>query len=277
VTIEINTSKCTYRYSNDAHIDQINASKLGWHYHTDYELLYVLRGTGVFQIQQNYYRIRPNNLLIIKPGEYHSLYFDAEIHYERVVIHFRDLDLPQEMNRYIASLGNMYAISDMQLSEDLLRINHYYKTIPRELLNYTVDNHIQVLLSYLCTLVNQEQETRHVISESTEQILDYIDNNLVDIHSVDDICRHVHLSRTSVQKLIHSRLNVPVMSYIRIQKCILARSLLQNGIQATEVYLQCGFNDYSTFYRTYKNVFHESPSALQIDAKSSSLQHILKS
>jgi len=50
------------------------------------------------------------------------------------------------------------------------------------------------------------------------------------------------------------------MSYVRTQKCILAKNLIDNGQLPTAVYTSCGFKDYSSFYRAYIKVFGRKPS-----------------
>ena len=41
---------------------------------------------------------------------------------------------------------------------------------------------------------------------------------------------------------------------------MLAKKYLKKGHHPTSVYLECGFNDYSTFYRAYKARFGASPT-----------------
>ena len=35
-----------------------------------------------------------------------------------------------------------------------------------------------------------------------------------------------------------------------------------DGTPATQAAIECGFNDYSGFYRQFKKMFHKAPSAL---------------
>ena len=50
------------------------------------------------------------------------------------------------------------------------------------------------------------------------------------------------------------------MSFVRIRKCIMANSLMEKGEKPTKIYSQCGFKDYTTFYRTYKKLYQKEPS-----------------
>ena len=97
-------------------------------------------------------------------------------------------------------------------------------------------------------------------NERIEQIISYIENNLLDIRTLDDLSSALLMSKSTIYKLFDEQLNTPVMSYVRTKKCMRANSLLLKGCPATEVYLQCGFDDYSSFYRAYVRVFHKPPS-----------------
>ncbi len=255
---EISTPKSVYRYTNDEHGNQ-RTDDLGWHYHTDYELLYIIRGEGEFQIQQKQYRIQPNSIMVIKPGEYHSLQLDSEKRYERIVIHFNDTSLCAAVREHIMALGSMYIIPGTRLSDELLRMNYYCSDFTGDIRENVIDSQVQIILSYMCNIVGQLQ-TANYVDSGAERIISYIDSNLVSICSIDDICKNVHMSRSTVQKLISNHLQTPIMSYVRTQKCMLARNLLRKGHAATTVCLQCGFDNYSSFYRAYKSVFQESPS-----------------
>lgn len=261
---EINTKKSAYRYTIDEHANQ-RVSDLGWHFHTDYELLYIIRGEGDFRIQQNMYRIQPNSLLIVKPGEYHGLFMDSDKRYERIVLHFREEDLIQEIQDAVTTLGNVYIIPGTRLSEEILRINYYCTDFIGRIREEAIDNQIQIILAYLCNIVGQRQSANYV-DQGAERIIAYIQSNLISIKTIDDICQNVHMSRSSVQKLIQHQLQTPIMSYVRTQKCVLARSLLRKGHSATDVCIQSGFDDYSSFYRAYKSVFNEAPSSVLSDS-----------
>lgn len=47
--------------------------------------------------------------------------------------------------------------------------------------------------------------------------------------------------------------------YITQKRLLLARELILSGVPSTQVCFDCGFRDYSTFSRSYKKLFQESP------------------
>lgn len=260
-----NSAKYVFRHSDEP-CPKVGDDNLGWHFHTCYELLYFLRGDADYQIEQRWYSLRPHSLLLIKPGEYHTMWIRSSKRLDRIVIHFTDSELTPENRTILHAMSNVYCIPGTRLSEEILQVDAYAQDLTNGIPKSVLTNHLQIILAFLFNI-----EAMHLNADQThdgaERILSYIHANLPSIHSLDDICQNVHMSRSSVQNLISEYLQTPVMSYVRTQKCILAQSMLQNGCSATEVALRCGFSDYSTFYRAYKKVFGTAPTQINVDVR----------
>ena len=264
-----NNAKYVFRHTDEKE-PRVGPDILGWHYHTCYELLYFLRGEADYQIEQSRYTLRPHSLLIIKPGEYHTMIVKSSKRLDRIVIHFTNNDLTPQNREILHSISNVYCIPGTRLSDEILLVDKYQQDlaegIPREILK----NQLQIILAFLCNIESMRQ-TADQIDHGAEQIISFIHNNLSSINTLDDICQNVHMSRSTVQNLISEYLQTPVMAYVRSQKCIRARSLLQQGCSATEAAQRCGFADYSSFYRAYKKVFGIAPSGIGADLQTLSV------
>lgn len=243
---------------------EVGLDSLGWHYHTCYELLYFLRGDADYHIEQSRYTLRPHSLLIIKPGEYHTMQVKSAKLLDRIVIHFTDNDLTPESREILHTMSNVYCIPGTRLSEEILQVDTYQQDLARGIPKTILANQLHIILAFLFNIEDMRQNADQV-HDGAERIISYIHNNLSSIHSLEDICQNVHMSRSTVQNLISEYLQTPVMSYVRTQKCVMAKSLLQNGCSATEAALRCGFADYSSFYRAYKKVFGSSPTDIGAD------------
>lgn len=237
----------------------VGMESLGWHYHTCYELLYFLRGDADYQIEQSRYSLQPHTLLIIKPGEYHAMLINSSKRLERFVIHFTDNDLTPEKWEILSKLDHAYCIPGTRLSEEILQIDTYYRDLAEGIPKEVLVNQLHIILAFLYSIQDKRQQADH-IHHAAERIISYIHSNLASIHSLDDICQNVHMSRSAVQHHVSEYLQTPVMAYVRAQKCVYAKSLIQKGCSATEAALCCGFADYSSFYRAYKKTFGVAPT-----------------
>ena len=68
------------------------------------------------------------------------------------------------------------------------------------------------------------------------------------------------MSKSALYKIFTAQFKTPVMTYVRTQKCMLARDLIHDGISATEAAEKLGFTHYSSFYRDYMHVFGAAPT-----------------
>lgn len=254
----VNSSRYVFRHTDEKD-PLLGEGELGWHYHNCYELLYFLRGDAEYQIEQSRYTLRPHSLLIIKPGEYHTMIVRSGKRLDRIVIHFGEQDLSPNMQATLSTLSSVFCIPGTRLSDEILLVDKYQQDLMSGVSRDILLNQLQIILAFLCSIQNLSQPADQV-DHGAEQIISYIHNNLATIRTLEDICQNVHMSRSTVQNLISDYLQTPVMSYVRTQKCVMAQGLLQKGVSATEAALRCGFADYSSFYRAYRKVFGTAPS-----------------
>ena len=52
----------------------------------------------------------------------------------------------------------------------------------------------------------------------------------------------------------------PLHNYVMQKRLLMAKDLIATGEQITKASVQCGFNDYSSFLRSFKTMFRKSPS-----------------
>ena len=229
------------------------------HFHTSYEFLYFIHGSANLVIQHHTFKVKPSNLLIIKPGEFHYMVVNPRIAYERIVMRFYKLDLPDFYRSALKSLGTVYNLQDSLLPATLAQIDHLYDASSPDNSMFILKNLLNIIIALLCSKGPQKIPAAQM-DEDVRSIVSFIDAHLTSINCVEDISQNLHMSSSSIQQKIRCQLHTSVMAYVRTQKCMLAQNLLQQGVPPTSVYTQCGFTDYSTFYRTYKKVFRISPS-----------------
>jgi AraC-like DNA-binding protein len=233
------------------------------HFHAVYELLYFIQGDANFVIEEKQYPLKPHSLLLIKPGEHHQIFVSDSVDYERVVINFSEQDIPPSLAEHLMNCETVYNIEDSPLANLFTRISSHCEVFPggvplQELLKSTL---IEILV-YLCFSDNRVQKADH-LDKNLSLIITYIKKNLTSINTVDDIADSLHMSTSSVRQIFFDYTKVPIMTYVRNKKCTLAHSLISKGHKATMVYEQCGFNDYSTFYRIYSKIYSHPPSRVR--------------
>lgn len=97
-------------------------------------------------------------------------------------------------------------------------------------------------------------------NEKVLAILDYVGEHLCENLSIDLIARHFYISKYYMMRLFKQETGYTLGQYISQKRLLLAKELLSSGVPGTQVCYDCGFKDYSTFSRAYKQLFGVTPS-----------------
>ena len=238
---------------------KLNPANYAEHMHQEYELLYFIRGEGQLVLEQRVYAMKPGYLMLIRPGEHHQIQIGEMSGYERIIVNFSSDNIPQTILTGLDQCANMYDAGSTPLAEMLLRLDAHYQTARGEMREELMKAALTEILVYLC-YCDRRILPADMLSESLEQALTYINENLTAIHSLDDITLGMHMSKSCLCKLFTDYMHVPIMSYVRTKKCMLARNLIQRGEKPMDVYKKCGFCSYSSFFRAYCKANEQSPT-----------------
>ena len=247
----------TFKHSYSATPD-MDEERFKEHYHTSYEILYLVQGDADLLLQNTRYTIKPGSLLIIKPGEYHNILFRSDAPYERYVIRIDPMNLHRNMPRLLSHTKSVYNISGTPIEYEFRQMDQHIASVHPDVRVDACLGSLYLILSYLTSSDNLIQQADYV-NEDFRQILDYIDSHIAEIHSTEDLTNGMHMSESTLYRFFSMQMKIPVMTYIRTQKCLLARNYLLEGVSPTEVSTRLGFTHYSSFYRDYQQIFHTSP------------------
>ena len=113
-----------------------------------------------------------------------------------------------------------------------------------------------------------------IIAKNTQQfpeilsnVLRYIDENLTDIKTAEEIASHFHISSPYLSSIFKSYTDIGIKKYIQLRKISYAKSLLDNGRNVTEACFESGFNSCSYFIKTFKEHIGTTPLAYISDKK----------
>lgn len=98
-------------------------------------------------------------------------------------------------------------------------------------------------------------------SELLLHIITYINDHLDEELNPDRIASVLYISRSQLDRIFKQNLGFTLWKYITYKRLIRARHLLHSGMANNEVAHQCGFGDYSTFYKVYTKTFGTPPRA----------------
>ncbi len=253
----------TIIYRHDEHPDK---ALYTLHTHDKCELYCIMSGKGQFKIEGNSYPLSAGDILIMRPGEAHYIDVDPLCPYSRVFVHFDpslfdsfdpERHLLEPFNSRERGKLNKYSSDEFQSDryrsfvdtirsrDKLTRINAVAKLLP--------------LLDDICKAFGNK--TVSVESETViQKILKYINSNITEHISIDEICREFYISKSQLCRIFKTNTGSTIWEYITAKRLVLAQNYIRSGHAPSKIFANCGFGDYSTFYRAYKKRFGISPN-----------------
>lgn len=241
------------------------------HAHERFELFHFLSGNAKYLVEGTEYTLNPHDTLLMRPFEVHRLVLrDDSVPYERMVIHFsadmlggdeaaREV-LLRPFNKRALGRVNRYEATDFS-GEGWPFHGDVSKQFDRlgEDAEVFIASKVQAFLAETLLPFSERDRNDTPFSAKITGVLEYINRHLYEALTVTRICEDCFLSRAQLNRLFKYATGTSVWQYITTKRLLQAKMLIRSGERPTDVYEQCGFSEYSSFYRAYKAKFGNSP------------------
>lgn len=228
------------------------------HCHNHIEVVYIVSGSAILWVEDRKYALEPGDLYLVRSSKYHYIEVLSSTPYERHVLHFlpevvQTLDLPEA--------AETFKLPKTSVAVELFsRLDYYHGTLSEtdfaSLLPLLIGElFFNLKLSYTAKL-HQLPSTAPVLSKA----LDYINSNLFSIKEIDEVAQALFISSNYLFYLFRTTLHCSPKRYIVEKRLLAAQQMIRGGGNPTSVYADCGFREYSTFYRSYRSFFGYPPS-----------------
>ncbi|MBQ8546479.1 MAG: helix-turn-helix transcriptional regulator [Clostridia bacterium] len=240
------------------------------HIHENYELLCVVKGDVSYIVEGHKYKLSDGALMLMRSSETHKLIVDKSTEYERYVLSFS----PSLISKIGLSRALLSPFKERSIGEKNLYLPEEFKYIaPTSYFERAFndagsldekDIAISLLAPLLCEIKcafdNKEEFTIRKRTLS-EEIIAYINDNLKNDITIGKIANSLHTSQTQVSRVFKKSVGASVYDYVLTKRLILFNKRLSKGKNIQELARECGFHDYSSFYRLYKKRFGISPAS----------------
>ena len=249
------------------------------HVHDCCEIYYSIRGGRQFLIADRLYPVEPGDIFMINQYESHYLtQVDSQIH-ERLVISLHP-DLLKVLSSDETDLSCCFTQRPTGYShrlsldrEDQQRFLFYYNKII-SCNGYGHDLEERSALTHILLMLNRESFHMQGVSDTVpdpavhdsqvDRILIFINDHISEALSVERLAGEFFLSESYVCRIFKSSTGMTINKYITARRISIAKSLLADGMSASDAAEQCGYRDYSNFLKAFTRIVGISPKKYAI-------------
>lgn len=257
------------QYKRDAYLQDVEL-----HHHDFYEIYFLVSGNVTYTIESKLCPVLPGEVLLISPRELHQVYIRPEMAvYERYVLWID----PQLLPRLSTPRTNLLKALDptnpsycnkLRMNRSMqAHIQHLMESLYRESQteSFGTDLIRTSLLTQLLIAINRlaeegaEEQTESSREDMVSDVIEYINTNFARDLTLTSLADTFFISKYHLSHRFSRRMGISVNRYIRKKRLQNARQMLASGEKPNTVFSQCGFHDYVSFYRAFKEEYGSSP------------------
>lgn len=246
----IKSEDITFKYAKG------RSTKLGKEFHVFHEIVLFIDGSAEFTTESIHTKIPPNTLIVIPKETYHQIAIhEKQEEYCRCLINFYDIP---ELSGLIAR-----AMKQPIIIQTDKNIEYLFKKLIKNLSETDAKYLLKSVLALLLSEIVYKSNT--YVSETSQNVLvtsavQYINSNLTRKITIEEIAKECMISPSALSHVFKKEMNIPLHKFIVKKRLINAYHRIMSGEPAMVAAIDCGFNDYSGFYKQYKKMFGVSPS-----------------
>ncbi len=260
------------------HIKNKESLDIPYHYHDFHKLILILNGKVNYWIEGLKYELLPFDFVLVNRFNIHKPETSESdgTYYDRIILYLSDAFLAEyglldsfnkaaELKSYVvrfpadvsARLFDLFTV----IEEDLkVKDTEYAGELTVKL------DVLRALISFNKACISEDfgfkPEARY--NRKLVDIIEYINDNLQKNLSIDYLADHFYMSKYHMMRVFKNETGYSIHQYITEKRILMARGLIMSGMPATAACIECGFNDYSSFSRAFKNQLGILPSEVKI-------------
>ncbi len=239
------------------------------HHHDFYEIYCFMDGEVEYWVEGRTHRLRPGDLMLIHPMQLHRPIIAPDVAYERIVLWINKGYLEQLspdggilLSAFEGGGANILRPSPLQRTELTDRLTalvreHYSKEPGAALCAEGL--FLQCLVEVGRLSLRSGNPPKSKEEDLTAKVLAYIGEHYSEELSLAGISDHFFVSKYHLSHRFSEDTGISIYRFIQLKRLQAARQLLLEGKAPGEVFGECGFKDYSNFYRAFVAEYGISP------------------
>ena len=240
------------------------------HIHDRCEIYFFICGKVDYLVEGSIYPLDENSILIMRPSESHTAKILKNEKYERFAINFplsflQEFDTEKKLTKPFLdrALGKDNLFTESDLDMNLIK-NLFFQMIDAKTFSekkLTIHTHLGMILFLLQKAFSEKQKSEQKSQTISERAIKYVNKHLFEEITVCSIAEHFNLSTSQLTRIFKNNIGSSPWEYILRKRLTAAKEMISNGKTSQDACFECGFSDYSSFYRAYAKYFKNSPSS----------------
>lgn len=258
------------------HIKNHEKLDIPYHYHDFHKIVLILSGRTKYYIEGREYELLPFDFVIVNRFLIHKPEVTSDEVYDRIILYLSDdflkkynlMDAFVKSKEIGSSVVRLPGESSASIFEQILQIEEDIRNEKDEYAGELITriDVLKALISFNRACIAEDfgfkPEARY--NRKVIEIITYVNDNLGKDLSIDLLADRFYMSKYHMMRIFKNETGYSIHQYISEKRIILARNLIISGMPATSACLECGFKDYSSFSRAFKNQLGMLPSEVKI-------------
>lgn len=245
------------------------------HFHSTYELYYLLEGERYYFIDKETYLVKQGDLVLIKPNQIHKTSLAETSYHDRVLLQIQGemLDPFLKVNGFpvleeLYSMGVIVAVSGQERAE----IEALLLQMGDELARKTIHHEamVKLKLAELFLMISrhkasaafyqENQRAQTIKHQKVHEVADYLLDHPEAGETLEELAKRFFISKSYLSRIFKEVTSFTVNEYRNISRIKKAQNLLVHGdYSVTEIAGMLGFESITYFERVFKNYVDMRP------------------
>ncbi len=249
------------------------------HWHREFEINYMLKGSGVFRIDDKEYYAEAGDIVFIQPEKLHSVYSDVGLQIYDTLVFSADM-LCSGRDRVYKEYVSQLEEGAMEIAPIITKDNPHYKEFQlcaEKIFSNSTKSALgdimvrSQLLEMIYLLISNGFITAKDVQvgpKKLKPILKYIDEHYNEELTVRDLAGLSHLSESYFMAQFRNQTGMSAIEYVNRLRIEKAQNMLrESNMSVMSIALDCGYKNISNFNRSFKKITGTTPLAYRKDAK----------
>lgn len=247
------------------------------HWHDEMEIIYIKKGQGVVTVDFREYRVNHDTIVLILPGQLHSIsqYKDESMEYENIIFHPSML-MPRSADIVTTQYMSPLLHGQITVPTIYTPVYPYYqdvvapidacdeicKTMPQGYELYIKSMLFQFffVLHNRCRNLTKPQKNKKAL-DKMRPVLKYIENNYMHPIRIAEIAQVADYSESHFMRYFKETMGTSFVDYLKDYRLTMAARLLASSESSIlSISEEVGFDNLSYFNRSFKAKYGLTPS-----------------